>query len=377
MATVNLDALLDKAVKLARRGTGFVEPNPRVGALVIRNGEVVGEGWHREYGGPHAEVMALGAAGDRARGADLLVTLEPCSSYGKTDPCTDAIIATGIRRVWYAAGDPNPRNGGRSRQILEEAGIEVLELPHHEPAHELLQDFKAWLRSSMPWVILKWAMTADGKVATVNGESRWISSEESRAEVHAERRRSDAVMVGRATVKADDPELTVRLVEMNGKKPVRVVLDSGLHIDPACRLVQTAQDCPTWIFHCASSEADGRRAAVEALGARTIRVGQAESGRLETAEALRFLRSEGLHRVLVEGGPTVHGSLLAQGLGNWARVYVCPLLVGGITAPGPVAGPGFPSLNEAVWLRDLHLRVVGQNGSDFVVEGRIGNHRDV
>jgi diaminohydroxyphosphoribosylaminopyrimidine deaminase/5-amino-6-(5-phosphoribosylamino)uracil reductase len=374
MTTTNVDALLERAVKLARRGTGLVEPNPRVGALVLRHGEVVGEGWHREYGGPHAEVVALGQAGERARGADLFLTLEPCSTHGKTDPCTDAIIATGIQRVIYAVADPNPRNGGRARAILAEAGIAVEELPPSPAALELLADFRHYQRRTLPWVILKWAMTADGKVCTTRGDSRWIASEESRREGHAERRRADAVVVGRATVRVDDPELTVRMVEPGHRRAVRVVLDSNLHLDPTCKLIQSAQDHPTWVIHCAGAEAEGRRAAIEALGARTVRVPPSPSGRLDLRAALAFLRSEDLHRILVEGGPTVHGALLSEGLADWARVYVAPLLVGGITAPGPVAGPGFPSLDQAVWLQDTYLRIVGHNGSDLALEGRISRH---
>lgn len=373
---LNLETLLERAVKLARKGTGFVEPNPRVGALVVRDGEVVGEGYHPEYGAPHAEVVALSAAGEKARGSDLVVTLEPCSTLGKTDACTDAIIATGIKRVFYAASDPNPDNGGRSRRILEEAGIEVSQVPDAKGADELISDFKTYVKGSLPWVILKWAMSADGKVATMSGDSRWISSEESRREVHEERRRADVVMVGRATVKTDDPELTVRLTESNGASTVRAVLDSGLHLDPACRLVLTAQDIPTWVFHCANGTADARREALEALKVRVVEVPRGEGGRLDVGEALKHLRREGLHRILVEGGPTVHGALLTGGFADWARVYVCPILLGGITAPGPVAGVGFPTLEDAVWLDDLHLRIVGESGSDFVVEGRITNHRE-
>ncbi len=376
MSITNYDALLERAIKLAKKGTGLVEPNPRVGALVLRGGEVVGEGYHREYGGAHAEVYALGQAGERARGAELFITLEPCSTHGKTEPCTDAIIATGIRRVVYAVADPNPKNGKKATAVLKEAGIEVEELPADARATDLISDFRSYLRGKLPWVLLKWAMTADGKVSTAKGDSRWISSEESRREVHAERRRCDAVMVGRATVKTDDPELTVRLVEANGKKAVRVVLDSSLHIDPASKLIQTAQDHPTWIYHCAGPEADGRKAALEALGARTLSVSPGDAGRLSLEEALASLRDEGLHRILVEGGPTVQGALLAAGLANWARVYVAPLLVGGITAPGPLAGPGFPTLEQAVWLQDVHLRIVGHQGSDLALEGRITNHRE-
>jgi diaminohydroxyphosphoribosylaminopyrimidine deaminase/5-amino-6-(5-phosphoribosylamino)uracil reductase len=372
----DVDALLERAIRLARMGTGRVEPNPRVGALVIRGASVVGEGYHSSYGGPHAEVQALRDAGEAARGADLLVTLEPCSTEGRTGPCTDAIIATGIRRVIFAESDPSAANGGRARAVLEEAGIEVMQLPAGDAQSQLIADFRTYEKGTLPWVVLKWAMTADGKVATVSGESRWISSEQSREEVHEERARCDAVLVGRATVKADDPELIVRLEGYEGRQPVRVVLDSGLHIEPTSKLAMTASTVPTWVFHCASGAYSERHQALEALGVRVLEVPPGEGGRLDPAEALRTLRREGLNRILVEGGPTVHGALVAGGLADWARVYVAPVIVGGITAPGPVAGPGFPSLREAVWLEDVHLRIAGRGGSDFVVEGRIGNHRE-
>lgn len=336
----------------------------------------MGEGYHSTYGGPHAEVKALRDAGEAARGADLLVTLEPCSTEGKTGACTDAIIATGIRRVVFAEGDPSADNGGKARGVLEDAGIEVLHLPTREDSTQLISEFLTYERGTLPWVVLKWAMTADGKVATVSGQSRWISSEKSRDEVHEERARCDAVLVGRATVKADDPELIVRREGYQGRQPVRVVLDSGLHMEPTCKLAMTATTVPTWVFHCASGGYSERHEALEALGVRVLEVPQGEGGRLDPAEALRTLRREGLNRILVEGGPTVHGALVAGGLADWARVYVAPVIIGGITAPGPVAGPGFPSLREAVWLEDVHLRIAGKGGSDFVVEGRIGNHRE-
>lgn len=375
----SIDVLLERAIRLAKKGTGFVEPNPRVGALVVKDGEVVGEGWHREYGGAHAEVVALTAAGEAARGADLVVTLEPCSSHGKTEPCTDAIITCGIKRVLFAAPDPSSENGGQARKVLEDAGVEVQQLEMSDAvaaAADLITDFKTYQEGTLPWVVLKWAMSADGKVATVTGDSRWISSEDSRKEVHQERARADVVMVGRATVRTDDPELTVRMCETNGHVAVRAVLDSGLHLEPTSKLVMSAGEVPTWVFHCAGPEADDRRAALEALGVKVVAVPQGDGGRLDPAEALRHLREAGLHRVLVEGGPTVHGALLSGGLADWARVYVCPLLLGGITAPGPVAGAGFPTLDDAVWLSDLHLRIVGERASDFVIEGRIGNHRE-
>ncbi|HYC78272.1 MAG TPA: bifunctional diaminohydroxyphosphoribosylaminopyrimidine deaminase/5-amino-6-(5-phosphoribosylamino)uracil reductase RibD, partial [Planctomycetota bacterium] len=292
----NAQELIERAIKLAKKGAGFVEPNPQVGALVVRDGRVVGEGWHREYGGHHAEVAALAAAGEQCRGADLYVTLEPCSSVGKTHACTEAILATGIRRVFYAAKDPNPQNGGKAREILASAGVECVELPPTAEAEGLLVDFKRYLGRTLPWVVLKWAMTADGKVATVAGDSRWISSEASRREGHEERRRADAVVVGRATVKTDDPELTVRM-GVQGRNPVRVIFDSGLHLEPASKVALSAAQTPTWVFHGPDVD-QNRKPALEALGVKLIEVGKGVAGRIDPVDALRELRRRGLHRIL-------------------------------------------------------------------------------
>lgn len=373
----DLEALLERATALALRGTGYVEPNPRVAAMVLRDGEIIAEGWHREYGGPHAEIVALEKAGEAARGADLLVTLEPCTTRGKTPPCVGAIVKAGIKRVWYAAEDPNPIHRGKAIAELEKEGISCQQVPGHATGDALLESFRAYLEGELPWTVLKWAMSADGKVATVTGDSRWITSEESRTEVHKERARADAVLVGRATVATDDPMLDVRHgVRGDRDQPTRVVLDSGLHIDPKARLVQTARDIPTFVIHAAGKESAERRAALEEHGVRVFSTPQGEDGRVDPVEALRILRREGLHRVLIEGGPTVHGAMLTRGLGAWARVYVAPLVVGGITAPGPVAGPGFPTLGDSVWLDDLKLRIVEDGGSDFAVEGRLRNFRE-
>ena len=238
-----------------------------------------------------------------------------------------------------------------------------------------MQDFKRYVTRTLPWVILKWAMTADGKIATVAGDNRWISSEESRREVHEERRRSDAVLVGRATVKTDDPELTVRMGVV-GRNPTRVVFDSSLHLDPASKVALTAAEIPTWVLH-----APGRRPGPEAGARGARRAAPARSRRATRAASIRsklsaHLRKKGLHRILVEGGPTVHGALFADRLADWARIYIAPLLVGGITAPGPLAGAGCPTLEDAVWLSDVHVRAVSPRGSDLVIEGRITNHRE-
>ena len=364
--------LLERAVKLAKKGAGYVEPNPRVGALVVKDGTVVGEGWHESWGGAHAEVRALAAAGEKARGADLWVTLEPCSTQGKTDACTHAILATGIRRVFFASNDPSRQNGGKARSILEAAGIEVVKVDPTPACEELIAPFTQYANRTLPWTVLKWAMSADGKVATTSGDARWISCEDSRREGHEERARADAVIVGRATVKADDPELTVRM-GVKGRNPVRVIFDTGLHIGIESKVVQSAAMAPTWVLHAPDVDAR-RKPALEALGVKLVEVPKGPSGRIDPVLALRLLREAGLHRILVEGGPTIHGALLDARCADWIRVYMAPVLLGGVLAPGPVAGMGVPTLEDAVVMSDCHVRVVGAH--DFCLEGRVARHRE-
>ncbi len=364
--------ILERAVKLAKKGAGYVEPNPRVGAVVVKDGQVVGEGWHSSYGGPHAEVVALAQAGEKARGADLYVTLEPCSTVGKTDACTHAILATGISRVIYACKDPSAANGGKARSALTAAGIEVVKVDSTPACDELITSFAAYTKRTLPWTILKWAMSADGKVATTSGDARWISCDESRREGHEERARADAVIVGRATVKADDPELTVRM-GVKGRNPVRVIFDTGLHIGLESKVVLTAAQAPTWVLHAPDVDAR-RKPALEALGVKLVEIPKGPSGRIDPVLALRHLRDQGLHRLLVEGGPTIHGALVDARCADWIRVYMAPMLLGGVLAPGPVAGMGVPTLEDAVTMTDCHVRVVGTH--DFCLEGRVSRHRE-
>ncbi|RME72294.1 MAG: bifunctional diaminohydroxyphosphoribosylaminopyrimidine deaminase/5-amino-6-(5-phosphoribosylamino)uracil reductase RibD [Planctomycetota bacterium] len=265
-----------RAVELAARGLGRVEPNPPVGAVCVREGRVVGEGWHERFGGPHAERRALEAAGGAARGATLYVTLEPCAHHGKTPPCTDAILAAGCRRVVYACADPNPEAAGGARR-LEAAGVEVAHRPLPE-AERLLAPFLVRVREGRPWVIAKWAMSLDGRIATRTGHARWISGELSRQRVHERRAQVDAVLVGIGTALADDPLLTVRLpaghrvAGATGRPPLRVVVDTRARLPLTSRLVASAREAPVLVAVGRQAPAPAR-AALQAAGCEVLEVG--------------------------------------------------------------------------------------------------------
>lgn len=368
--TDSLEARMREAVELAERGRGKVEPNPRVGAVALAEGRVVGRGWHREWGGPHAEVEALSDA--RHGGAEpdtMVVTLEPCStakgaSGKKTPPCTEALVAAGIKRVVVGATDPDPRHRGQGIAALEEAGIEVVDGIESDACQRILAPFRRWLGLDRPWTIAKYAMTLDGKTAAPTGESRWISGPESRREVHRLRSRCDAVVVGYRTARTDDPELTVRHVE--GPQPLRVVVDPWAELEERSKLVATAREFPVLVL--ANENADAVR--VERLrefGVEVLPVKPAEKGRrLHLLEAWRALRAErGVRRVLVEGG----GGLLSQLLGwdcvDQLQAYVAPKMIGGRFAPTPVGGAGRPFMAQAWNFGDLSARSCGE---DVVLE---------
>ncbi len=355
----SFSARLDEAVRLARRGVGEVEPNPPVGAVVVRDGEVVGRGWHARYGGRHAEVAALEDAGERARGATMVVTLEPCSTTGKTPPCVDATLAAGVTRVVVGAIDPNPRHAGRGLSLLRDAGVEVVG-PLEDPASEgLLARFRRHLDSGRAFVIAKWAATLDGRIATRGGESRWISGEESRARVHELRGRVDAIAVGRGTVDADDPSLTAR--PPGPRAPRRVVFDRSLRLRDDWRAL--ADGGPeVLLVHGPEAPAD-RRAALADRGATLVEVvGDAPSA---AAAAVRALRERGVERLLVEGGPTLLGAFLDAEVVDRVAVFVAPKVFGG-DAPGAVGGAGILRIADGPTFEDGGWSV---RGADALYEG--------
>jgi len=324
-----------RALALAERGWGQTAPNPMVGAVVVRDGEVVGEGWHERFGEPHAEVMALRAAGDRARGATVYVTLEPCAHQGKTPPCVDALIGAGVRRVVIAARDPNPvAAGGAAR--LAGAGIETLFGVEERAAEELNAPFFNAFRARRPWVTLKLAVSLDGAIASADGAPGWLTGPESRREVHRLRAGSDAVAVGRGTAVADDPELTVREWPAPRVAPLRVVFDRKASLPLTSRLARTAGETRTLVL--AESADDERLRALSRAGVGVVHSPDLDSG-------LAALRDLGVRSLLVEGGAGIAGALLDGGLVDRLIIFQAPLVLGagalnafGAVAPRPVGG---------------------------------------
>lgn len=315
---------LKRALALAARGRGETNPNPMVGCVVVKAGRIVGEGFHARAGGPHAEVVALAAAGPRARGATLYVTLEPCAHRGRTGPCATAVIAAGVRRVVAAMGDPNPKVNGRGFAQLRRAGVVVERGLLEAEAQALNVRFATAARLARPFVMLKVAMTLDGRIATASGDSRWITSPAQRREARGLRRLHDAVLVGIETVLADDPLL---LPQPRTLRPfARVVLDTRLRLPAESRLVRTARRDPVVVLTASRNAA--RRRALEALGVR-VEVVAGRDGRVSLAAALRRLRSLGLWSVMVEGGGEVLGRFAREGRFDQLALFRGPLLLGG------------------------------------------------
>jgi diaminohydroxyphosphoribosylaminopyrimidine deaminase/5-amino-6-(5-phosphoribosylamino)uracil reductase len=326
-----------------------------VGAVVVRNGEIAGRGWHRQVGGPHAEVEALRAAGSKSEGATLYVTLEPCNHHGRTPPCVDAILAAGISRVVACHRDPNPLAAGGFER-LRAAGVEVDCGLLSAEAIRLNLRFLVPAVLGRPEVTLKWAMSLDGRIATSTGESQWISSPAGRRWGMALREEHDAILAGIGTVLADDPRLDRRL-GLSGRPNLRVVLDRRLRTPPGARLFQA--EGPVLIY----TEPAGRerRAALEACGSEIV-----ELPAVEPAAVLADLYGRGVRSVLVEGGGEIHASFVAAGLFDRVGVDCAPLLIGGRSAPGPLGGEGFPSLAGAARLESLEVR---RRGGDLILTG--------
>ncbi len=335
---------MQRALALARRGEGLTRPNPPVGALVVNRGRLVGAGWHRRAGAPHAEALALSDAGAPARGGTLYVTLEPCCTRGRTPPCTRAIIAAGVKTVVAAIRDPNPRHRGQGFKILRQAGIEVIEGVGRAEARELIAPFAKWVGRGRPYLTLKLAMTLDGKIADRRGQSKWITSPAARREVQALRRRADAILVGAGTVRADNPSLLPR--PALGRRPWRVVVDSRGTLagryqilqppDAARTIMATTRHCP-----------EKTRAGWQAAGAQVWTL-PAAGGRVSLPALLRRLGAMGLLHVVCEGGGELAAALIRARLADEYRFFVALRILGGKTAPGAAGGPGWllPSAPE-------------------------------
>jgi diaminohydroxyphosphoribosylaminopyrimidine deaminase/5-amino-6-(5-phosphoribosylamino)uracil reductase len=351
---------MGRAIALARQAIGTTSPNPPVGAVIVKDGHIVGEGHTQPPGQAHAEVMALAQAGEDARGADLYVTLEPCAHQGRTPPCTSAIIAAGIRRVHIAALDPNPRTDGRGVARLEQADVSVVLGEGTHESSALIEGFTKHITTGNPFVVAKFAMSLDGKIATRSGDSKWISNESARKYAHALRAGVDAVMVGIGTAIADDPLLTVRDVPHTGPQPTRVVIDSTgrLPLDSAMLALDG-----TTIVATTSLDAQ-RRTALEAAGSKVIDTGTGTQ--VDLPLLLTNLGERGVTSILVEGGSHLLGSLFDLGLVDKVVAVVAPVIIGGTAAPGPVGGNGAHTIPDALRLTQVTYEQVD---GDIIVTG--------
>jgi diaminohydroxyphosphoribosylaminopyrimidine deaminase / 5-amino-6-(5-phosphoribosylamino)uracil reductase len=370
-------AHLRRALELAERGRGRVSPNPLVGAVIARGEEVLGEGWHGELGGPHAEVAALADARERGAdpaGATMYVTLEPCAHHGRTPPCTDAILAAGIGRLVIASDDPSEKASGRGPGILRDEGVAVEFAQGAEAAEARLlnQAFRKHARTGVPLVTLKMAASLDGRIATRSGDSRWISGESSRALVHRWRAESDAVCVGIGTVLADDPLLTARdLDPQAARQPARVVFDSQARLPLDSKLVGCTDEAPLIVIVGPGAPAE-RVEGLRLAGAETIAAGgdggQTPGGRSSLAPALRELGDRAITSILLEGGPRLTGSFLDAGEIDELRLFIAPILVGGEVARPIAAGVGAETIEAAARALSMEWET---SGEDLLIRARL------
>lgn len=323
-----------RAAELAKKGTGFVNPNPLVGAVIVKNGKICGEGWHEKYGAPHAEINALASCKDPPAGASLYVTLEPCCHYGKTPPCTDAIIKSGIKKVFIGSSDPNPAVSGKGIEILREKGIEVSTDILSSECRKLNEIFFYYITTGMPFVILKSAVTADGKITPGAGFPKQITGAVSIRNVHETRKKCAAIMVGIGTVLEDDPMLNCRYAE-DPHQPVRIVCDSKLRLPATCRLVKTAKDIP--VYAATLSDDAEKIKILENSGVKIIR-GKESNGRIDLRDLAEQLGKMDIDSILIEGGPEMNRSALESGIVSKIQIYIAPEIFGNRNLKTAVGG---------------------------------------
>lgn len=359
----DVDKYMRMALNLAKRGIGSVEPNPAVGAVITKANQIIGKGWHKKFGEPHAEINALEdckTLGVNPRGGTMYVTLEPCSHEGKTGPCTQAIIDSGLAKVYIATKDPSKHSDGKGIKQLKEAGIDVRTGICEKEAKLLNASFMKFVSFGRTWVVLKWAQTIDGKVAVANqrGRHRWISNEASRRDVHKLRRRSQAILVGINTVVADNPKLTIR--PGKGKKATRIVMDSFLRIPPNCKLLATASQAPVMIYTSwPAIEANSKLVEqITKAGAEVFAYPDTQ-GRSNLFFLLDELSRRGVTQLLVEGGPTILTSFLRENLADEIHVYITPKIVGG-QGIARISGP-MDKLTRAIGLHHVTIKPFGDN----------------
>lgn len=354
---------LRQALSLAERGVGWTSPNPLVGAVIVKDGRVIGEGWHVRCGELHAERHALTRCTEDPRGATMYVNLEPCCHQGRQPPCVDAIIEAGIARVVLGARDPNPSVAGQGIARIRRAGIQVTEGCLAEECRQINEVFFHYIQTKRPFLAMKYAMTQDGKIAAYTGASQWISGEESRRHAHALRNRYRGILVGVGTVLADDPMLNCRME--GGRDPIRILCDSQLRTPLTAQVVRTAREIPTILATCCTEEA--RQAPYREAGC-TVIVTPPRDGSVDLSLLMQELGQREIDSVLLEGGGTLNWSALQQGLVQKVYTYIAPKLLGGAGAKSPVEGQGFPRPDEAVHLRTRKVTMLGE---DLLIESEV------
>ncbi|MGP4039932.1 bifunctional diaminohydroxyphosphoribosylaminopyrimidine deaminase/5-amino-6-(5-phosphoribosylamino)uracil reductase RibD [Gracilibacillus sp. D59] len=342
---------MDLALNLAEATLGQTSPNPSVGAVVVKNGELLGVGTHLKAGGPHAEVHAIAQAGEKAKGADVYVTLEPCAHYGKTPPCAELLVKSEVNKVYIACLDPNPKVAGKGIEILQNAGIEVKIGIQEQRALRINQHFFHYLEKKRPFITLKAAMTLDGKTATVTGDSKWITSEKAREDVHKERHKHDAILVGRHTVEKDNPSLTTRLPQ-GGKNPIRIILDTNLTLTGDLQIFEA--DSPTWMI--CGHQAD--KAHFTTMYPH-IKVIQLPTEKIALTDLMEVLAEEKIQSLYVEGGATIHQAFLKDWLFDECHWYIAPKLLGGQDARSVIGGASPLLMKEAQQLQFTDIEQIG------------------
>lgn len=358
---------MQQALSLAKLALGHASPNPAVGAVVVKEGVIVGEGYTQPPGFAHAEVVALQQAGGKAKGATMYVTLEPCSHYGRTPPCTQAIIAAGIAEVHLSMIDPNPLVCGRGKAGLEVAGIRTVLGEYEEEAQGINESYVKFIAGGMPFILAKFAMSLDGKIATKTGDSRWISGEESRRYVHYLRHQVDAIMVGVNTIIADDPQLTARAGKEGGqaeKQPLRIIVDSKGRTPPTARVLQMPGKT---LIAVARGIEPAKAGALTQAGAEVLQVPSREE-RVDLVELLRVLGKREVTSLLVEGGATLFGSLFEQDLVDKLLVFIAPIIIGGGEAKSSVGGKGVEKVAQAMSLTRVKVEKLGD---DVLISGYV------
>ncbi len=351
------------ALEYAKKGSGWTSPNPMVGAVIVKDGRVIGTGWHEKYGQPHAERNALASCIESPKGAVMYVTLEPCCHYGKQPPCVEAVLEAGISRVVIGSADPNPLVSGKGVQILQKHGVQVIENVLREECDRLNEVFFYYIQNKKPFVVMKYAMTLDGKIAAHTGLSKWITGETARNHVQQLRHRYTGIMAGIGTVLADDPLLTCRIPGC--KNPVRIICDTNLRIPLTSQIVTTANEITTVIAACSPDRE--KKAALEQAGCRVLQTDK-KNGHVDLQQLMSMLGAEQVDSILLEGGGTLNWAALESGIVQKVLAYTAPKMFGGSTARTPVEGTGVSSPAEAFILKNSSITRLGE---DFLIEGTV------